>query len=120
MARRKNGNGHTPSKRVNGIKKELLNLRDDFAQLTKQFEGLGTDSGDAALDQLKGRLDSFATTVDGMISDVGDRGREAIGAANDFRGDMVEKVEDAVRERPFATIALAIGLGFVLSSTMRR
>lgn len=137
MARRKPGLKTGPSKnlkrkksatalrranavRATGVGGELSGLRDNFGQLTRQLEGFAANSGGAALDLLRGQLDNFASSVDGVVGDVQRRGRKAAGAVNDFRGNMVGTVEDAVRLRPLTTVALAIGLGFVLSSTMRR
>jgi ElaB/YqjD/DUF883 family membrane-anchored ribosome-binding protein len=55
-----------------------------------------------------------------LIGSAGARGREAVDAVSEMGGNVVDNVEDAIRERPLTALAIAVGLGFVLSSTMRR
>jgi ElaB/YqjD/DUF883 family membrane-anchored ribosome-binding protein len=105
---------------VKNLKKDLQSLRDDLSQLSKQVEGLATDAGADMLDDVKARLQNFGSSVDELIANAGARGRKAVDAVGDMSGNVVENVEDAVREHPLATVAIAAGLGFILASTMRR
>lgn len=105
---------------VKNLKKDLQSLRDDLSELSKQVEGLASDAGTEMVDDVKMRLANFGSSVDELIANAGARGRDAVDAVSDMGGDVVENVEDAVRERPFTALAIAVGLGFVLSSTMRR
>jgi ElaB/YqjD/DUF883 family membrane-anchored ribosome-binding protein len=118
MARARSADGSSIN--VKSLKKDLQNLRDDLSQLSKQVEGLATDTGAEMLDDVKARLQNFGSSVDELIASAGARGREAVGAVGDMGSDVVENVEDAVREHPLATLAIAAGLGFILASTMRR
>ncbi|MBV9347125.1 MAG: hypothetical protein JOZ70_08365 [Pseudolabrys sp.] len=134
MARRKSGPSKTLKRRktstalrrANELRQNgaaaggLSSLRNEFTELTRHLEGLATDSGGAALEQLRGRLDSIASSVDGVVNTVSRRGRQAAGVVNDFRGGMVDTIEDAVRSRPLTTVALALGVGFALASSIRR
>ena len=105
---------------VKNLKKDLQSLRDDLSELSKQVEGLATDAGAEMIDDVKSRLANFGSSVDELIAGAGARGREAVDAVSDMGGNVVENVEDAIRERPLTALAIALGLGFVLSSTMRR
>ena len=105
---------------VKSLKRDLQSLRDDLSQLSKQVEGLATDAGSELLDDVKARLQNFGSSVDELIAGAGARGREAADAVGEMGGNVVENVEEAVREHPLATLAIAAGLGFVLASTMRR
>ena len=105
---------------VDHLKKDLQSLRQDLSELSKQVEGLATDAGAEMLDEVKTRLASFGTSVDDLVSNAGARGRDAFDMVNDVGGNVVDNVEDAVREHPLTSLAIAVGLGFVLSSTMRR
>ncbi len=105
---------------VKNLKKDLQSLRDDLSQLSKQVEGLATDGGADMLDDVKERLQNFGSSVDELIAGAGARGREAVDAVGEAGGNAVENVEDAVREHPLTTLAIAAGLGFILASTMRR
>jgi ElaB/YqjD/DUF883 family membrane-anchored ribosome-binding protein len=41
-------------------------------------------------------------------------------AAQDAAASIEETLEDAIRERPVAAIAMAVGLGFLIGVTWRR
>ena len=105
---------------VKNLKKDLQSLRDDLSELSKQVEGLASDAGAEVLDDVKARLANFGGSVDELISHAGARGREAVDAVGEMGGNVVDNVEEAIRERPLTALAIAVGLGFVLSSTMRR
>src|SRR5262245_33255905 len=101
---------------VRNLKKDLQNLREDLSQLSKQVEGFATNGGNEILDEIKAKMAAFGGSVDDLISNAGARGREAVDAVGDMGGNVVENVEDAIRERPLTTLAIAVGLGFILSS----
>jgi ElaB/YqjD/DUF883 family membrane-anchored ribosome-binding protein len=105
---------------VKSLKKDLQSLRDDMLELSKQVEGLASNAGGEVLDDVKANLARFGETVDDLLANAGTRGREAVDAVGEMGGNVVENVEDAIREHPLSALAIAVGLGFVLSSTMRR
>jgi ElaB/YqjD/DUF883 family membrane-anchored ribosome-binding protein len=105
---------------VKNLKKDLQSLREDVLELSKQVEGLASNAGGEMLDDVKANLARFGETVDDLLANAGTRGREAVEAVGEMGGSAVENVEDAIREHPLSAIAIAVGLGFVLSSTMRR
>ena len=111
---------HDPSAQVKQIKRDLQILRDDFGKLAKQMEELADDTSGEVLENVKGRLDGFVGTVDELIASLGVRGKSAVGAVGELRENVTQNVEDAVREHPLTTVAMAIGVGFMLSSAMRR
>jgi ElaB/YqjD/DUF883 family membrane-anchored ribosome-binding protein len=119
MARASTANGSSLNN-VKNLKRDLQSLRDDLSQLTKQVEGLATDAGAEVIDEVKARLQNFGSSVDELIVSAGARGREAVDAVSEAGGNVVENVEDAVREHPLTTLAIAAGLGFILASTLRR
>src|SRR5262249_27245607 len=105
---------------VKNLKKDLQSLRDNLSELSKQVEGLASDAGADMLEDVKARLASFGSSVDDLIGNAGTRGRAAVDAVGEFGGNVVDDVEDVVREHPLTALAIAVGLGFVLSSTIRR
>jgi len=105
---------------VKNLKRDLQSLRDDLSELSKQVEGLASDAGADMLDDVKARLANFGGSVDELIANAGARGRQAVDAASELGGNVVDNVEEAIRERPLTAFAIAIGLGFVLSSSIRR
>jgi ElaB/YqjD/DUF883 family membrane-anchored ribosome-binding protein len=118
MPRSRKSNGGKASSEA--IQHDLVAIRDDFSHLAKQIESLLTDTGSEAVDEVKARLVRAKDTVDQMIADAGAKGREAATAVRDIRDGIAEDVEESIREHPFASIALAVGVGFILSSTLRR
>jgi ElaB/YqjD/DUF883 family membrane-anchored ribosome-binding protein len=116
MARsRKNGKPAT----VNGIQSDLETLREDVTHLTKQIEALLTESGSDAIDDVKARLRRTKETVEDIIAEAGAKGQEALSSARDIRDTVVSDVEDQIREHPLTTVALAVGVGYLLSSLRR-
>jgi ElaB/YqjD/DUF883 family membrane-anchored ribosome-binding protein len=51
------------------------------------------------------------------VSDLSDRGK---GIATDIIDDVGATLEQNVRTRPLATIAVAVGLGFIVGALWRR
>src|ERR1700760_653462 len=93
---------------VKNLKKDLQSLRDDLSDLSKQVEGLATDAGAEMIDDVKARLANFGSSVDDLISGAGARGREAVDAVGELGGNVVENVEEAIRERPLTALAIAL------------
>lgn len=110
----------TASNNIETIKKDLQKLRSDFLHLGKQVESMASDSGADVKKEVKARIDNFAANVDELISNTGDRGREALSAVGEAGENALNSVEEQVRERPLMALAMALGVGFILSSTMRR
>jgi ElaB/YqjD/DUF883 family membrane-anchored ribosome-binding protein len=104
---------------IGNIQDDLQGLREDVAQLTQQLEGLLRDAGSDVVDDVMDRLSRARSTVDEMIADAGAKGKDAARAARDFKDNLVEDVEETVREHPLMTIAIALGVGYIISS-MRR
>jgi ElaB/YqjD/DUF883 family membrane-anchored ribosome-binding protein len=95
------------------IGEDLQRLRADIVRLT---EDVGTSLSVASNDQIRRIKDS----IDALVSDVGERGREATEAVRDATHDFAETVEESVRARPLTTIAIAIGVGVLFGMTLRR
>lgn len=105
---------------VENIQDDLKNLRDDVTQLSQQLETLLRDTGGDVADDVKKRLVRAKATVDEMLETAGVKGLEAARAANDMKDNLVEGVEETVREHPMMTLAIAVGVGFIVSSALRR
>lgn len=69
------------------------------------------------LKSLKNDVGRLAQQVVGMA---GVRGSEAAHAVGEIRDTFAHAIEDSVRERPYTTFALAVGLGFILGAAWRR
>jgi ElaB/YqjD/DUF883 family membrane-anchored ribosome-binding protein len=95
------------------IQKDLQALRDDFARLAEQVGDILSSKGNAAWRRAK-------TSVDGVVSDAQAKGQEAASAVREVSDNFVEAIDESIKERPYTTLAIALGLGFIFGATWRR
>jgi ElaB/YqjD/DUF883 family membrane-anchored ribosome-binding protein len=95
------------------IESDLQSLRDDFGRLAEQVGDILADKGTAAWRRAKG-------SVDGAVSGAQDRGREAVGAMRDVSDNFVDAIDESIKSRPYATLAIVAGLGFLFGATWRK
>jgi ElaB/YqjD/DUF883 family membrane-anchored ribosome-binding protein len=58
--------------------------------------------------------------VEGMIADAQDKGMDALHAVREVGDNMVDAIDDSLAKRPYTTLVLAIGIGFLLGAAWRR
>ena len=92
---------------------DLQALRDDFARLAEQVGDILADKGNAAWRRAK-------SSVDGVVSDAQDKGREAADAVREVSDNFVDAIDESIKNRPYTTLALVAGLGFLFGATWRR
>jgi ElaB/YqjD/DUF883 family membrane-anchored ribosome-binding protein len=92
---------------------DLQALRDDFAKLAAQVADILGDRGNAAWAQAKSR-------VDDAMADAQETGREAVDAMREVSDNFVEAIDSSLKERPYTTLAIAAGLGFLFGVLWRR
>jgi ElaB/YqjD/DUF883 family membrane-anchored ribosome-binding protein len=100
---------------IDEIEHDLQAIRDDMTRLAQQVAGLLSAAGSEALREVKAHMDRAKQGLD-----AGDSGLEAVDAVRDTAASAVGALEDVVHERPFATLAIAIGLGFLFGAMWRR
>jgi ElaB/YqjD/DUF883 family membrane-anchored ribosome-binding protein len=88
-------------------------LRDDFTQLAQQVADIVANRGTAAWQRAR-------SGAEGMVSDAQDKGREAVDAMREVSDKFVEAVDESIKERPYTTLAMALGLGFLFGAIWRR
>ncbi len=88
-------------------------LRDDMTRLGAQLAEILSTRGNAAWRKAK-------SNVEGVLSDAQDKGMEAVGAVREVGDNMVDAIDESLKKRPYTTLALAIGLGFLFGATWRR
>ena len=93
-------------------KDDLEALRDDVARLTQQIADILASKGGKAWKRAK-------SNIDGMISDVEDKGMEAVDAVRDASDHVVDAIDESIKTRPYTTLAIAFGLGFLFGVTRR-
>jgi|SRR5579862_185095 ElaB/YqjD/DUF883 family membrane-anchored ribosome-binding protein len=95
------------------IQNDLQALRDDFGRLAEQVRDILANKGDAAWQRAK-------SSVDEVLADAQGKGREAVGAVRDVSDNFVEAIDESIKNRPYATLAIVAGLGFLFGATWRR
>ena len=95
------------------IQDDLVALREDFSRLAEQIADIVANKGGKAWRRARG-------TVGDVVSDAQDKGREAAGAVRDVSDNFVEAIDESIKNRPYATLAIVAGLGFLFGATWRR
>ena len=96
---------------------DLRALREDLGALAQEVTDLMSSSGNQALDDVKDRIRRIRSTLDEVMSEAGVRGRDTLHGVGE---NLSSAVEESIKERPLTTLALALGLGFVLGATWRK
>jgi ElaB/YqjD/DUF883 family membrane-anchored ribosome-binding protein len=102
---------------VEDIQRDVKALRDDLAKLAGQVSELLSAGGSEAIAGIKERMHRVQDGLDETMSDMGERGREAL---SDVSGHLSEALQESIEEHPLTTIALAVGLGFLFGTAWRR
>jgi ElaB/YqjD/DUF883 family membrane-anchored ribosome-binding protein len=105
--------GKAASAASGDIQNDLQALRDDVAKLGRQVGDILSNTGNVALKRAKSSLDN-------VMSDAGDKGREAVDAVREVSDGLVSAIDDSLKRRPYTTLALVAGLGFLFGATWRR
>jgi ElaB/YqjD/DUF883 family membrane-anchored ribosome-binding protein len=95
------------------IASDLQALRDDFSRLAEQVGDILGNKGNAAWHRAR-------SSVDDVMAGAQDKGREAIGAVRDVSDNFVDAVDESIKNRPYVTLALVAGLGFLFGATWRK
>jgi ElaB/YqjD/DUF883 family membrane-anchored ribosome-binding protein len=95
------------------IQADLQALRDDVARLAQQIAEIFAAKGSKAWRRAR-------SGVDEAIADVEDRGRDAVDAVREVGDNMAGAIDESLKHRPYTTLALAVGIGFLFGATWRR
>ena len=109
-------NGTTPA----DIEKQLETIRDDVTELTQQVADLIGQAKDDAMAQVKRQAKRAQATADSVLSDAKDTGREAVDAFREVADTFGDAIEDSLKKRPYATLAMVAGIGFLFGAAWRR
>lgn len=105
--------GHAAGAASGDLQKDLQMLREDFSRLAQQMADIVASRGSAAWQRAR-------SGVDGAMSDAQDKSREAVDAMREVSDKFVATVDESIKNRPYTTLAMAIGLGFLFGATWRR
>lgn len=105
--------GQAASAASGDIQDDLQALRDDLGRLAEQVTQIFANKGNAAWVRAK-------SSVDGVVSDAQDKGREAMGAVREVSDNFVEAIDESIKNRPYTTLAVVAALGFIFGAMWRR
>ncbi len=101
------------SEASSNIQRDLQALRQDLARLAEEISGIVSTKGNAAWWRARSSVD-----------DAQSKGQEAlqqtVGAMREVSDNFVDAIDQSLRSQPYATLAIAAGLGFLLGATWRR
>jgi ElaB/YqjD/DUF883 family membrane-anchored ribosome-binding protein len=106
------------SKRSSGLQDDLQNLREDVTSLANQLTGLFGESSDELSNEMKKRIQRISDNIDDAISQASSKGRDLVRQTG--LDGVGETIESSVREHPFTTLAIAVGVGAIVGSQLRR
>jgi len=95
------------------IQADLDSLRNDIRRLTEQITDIVTSKGNAAWARAR-------SNFEGVMSDATSKGQEAVHAVREVGDTMVDAIDESLKKRPYTTLALALGIGFLFGATWRR
>jgi ElaB/YqjD/DUF883 family membrane-anchored ribosome-binding protein len=95
------------------VQKDLQALRDDFARLAEQVGDILANKGNAAWQRAR-------SSVDGVVADAQERSRDAADAVREVSDNFIEAIDESIKTRPYATLAIVAGLGFLFGVTWRK
>ena len=102
------------------LEKDVAAVKSDIAALTDQItDALNTFANSAGKQARRGYKQAHEN-VDSAFDDVSERGSAMMEAAQDAYGSIEETLEDAITQRPLATVGLALGIGFLIGAAWRR
>jgi len=95
------------------IQKDLQALREDFGRLADEVADIVSRTGTTAWSRAKAH-------VDDAVAQAQDSGRETAESMQEAADRFIGVVDEQLKTRPYATLAIAAGLGFLFGLTWRR
>jgi len=102
------------------LEKDVAAVKSDIAALTDQITDALNTFANSSGKQARRGYSQARENVDSAIDDMSERGSAMLGAAQDAYGSIEESLEDAITQRPLATVGLALGIGFLIGAAWRR
>jgi ElaB/YqjD/DUF883 family membrane-anchored ribosome-binding protein len=95
------------------IQADLEALRNDIANLATQIADIFASKGNEAWGRAK-------SNIEGVMSDATAKGQEAVDAVREVGDNVVDAIDESLEKRPYTTLALAVGIGFLFGAIWRR
>jgi ElaB/YqjD/DUF883 family membrane-anchored ribosome-binding protein len=102
------------------LEKEMMAMKNAIGGLSDQIADAASDIGAVAQDEAERGLKHARANVDAVVADASDRAGAIARTAQMEASSIGDTLEDVIRERPLSTVAIALGLGFLVGATWRR
>ena len=100
--------------------KDVAAVKNDISALADQItDALNAFAGSAGKQARRGYREARAN-VDSAVDDMSERGSAMMDSAYDTASSLEESLEDAIAQRPLATVGIALGIGFLIGAAWRR
>jgi ElaB/YqjD/DUF883 family membrane-anchored ribosome-binding protein len=103
----------TDAPALNDLQSDIQTLKDDLSRVTSQVADIMAAKGATAWEQAK-------SNIDGVVSEATQKSKDAANAVREIGDSVADTIEDSVKTKPYTTLALAVGLGFICGLTWRR
>ena len=112
--------GWTDKANAERLEKDVAAVKSDIAALTDQITDALNTFASATTKQARRGYKQARDNMDSTLDDVSERGSAMMDAAQDAYGSIEETLEDAITQRPLATVGIALGIGFLIGFAWRR
>jgi len=99
------------------LQADLEALRNDVTRLTSQLADILASRGGAVWSRAKSNIQS---NIEGVMSDATAKGQEAVDAVREVGDNMMDAIDESLKKRPYTTLAMAVGIGFLFGAIWRR
>jgi ElaB/YqjD/DUF883 family membrane-anchored ribosome-binding protein len=94
------------SKTAGDVQDDFEALRDDIAQLAEKLGAIASTRGGRAWKRTRSGIGEAISDAESMTRKAGD--------------DLTEAIEGSIHARPYTTLAVAAGIGFLVGASWRR
>ncbi len=102
------------------LEKDVAAVKSDIAALTDQITDALNTFANSTGKQARRGYKQARDNMDSTFDDITERGSAMMDAAQDAYGSIEETLEDAITQRPLATVGIALGIGFLIGAAWRR
>jgi ElaB/YqjD/DUF883 family membrane-anchored ribosome-binding protein len=102
------------------FEEELMAAKNDVARLSAQIAAAVKALGEIAKNQTKRSARDARHNVDAIVSAASDRAGVATDVAQEAAATIEDTLVGAIQDRPWTSIAVALGVGFFIGVAWRR
>jgi len=112
--------GWTDKATAERLEKDVAAVKSDIAALTDQITDALNTFANATGKQARRGYKQARDNMDSTLDDFSERSSAMMDAAHNAYGSIEETLEDAITQRPLATVGVALGIGFLIGIAWRR